>query len=110
MNHLLTKYGAKECVRVFGSTSGEMPKEESKVRPDSFIMEYIQTLKIGEGNGLNRTQESKERSSPDIRPAKKRALVIYGKGDTNAWNTPLMGEEEFRKNMKGMNERIDLTK
>jgi len=73
-------------------------------------MEYIQTFKIGEGYGINRTQEGKERSPPDICPVKKIALVIYGKGNTNAWNTPLMGEEEFRKNMKGMNERIDLTK
>ena len=71
MNHSLTKYGAKECLQVFGSNSGEMPREESKVRPDSFIMEYIQTLKIGEGDSLNRTQEGKERSPPDIRPAKK---------------------------------------
>ena len=41
MNHLLNKYGVQTCVRVFGSKVEEMPREESKVRPDSYIMEYI---------------------------------------------------------------------
>ena len=57
MNHLLTKYGAKECLRVFESTSGDMPRGETKVRLDSFIMDYIQTLNIGDEKGLNSVRE-----------------------------------------------------
>ena len=54
----------------------------------------------------------KEKRDPPLIFAlrKKRALLIYGKGDTNAWNTPLMGEEEFGENVKANNESIDLTK
>ena len=71
VNHVLTKYRAKECLRVFASISGDMPRGETKVRPDSFIMDYIQTLNIGDGDGLNRVREGKERDPLDIHPAKK---------------------------------------
>ena len=73
-------------------------------------MDYIQTLNIGDGEGLNRVREGKERAPPDIRPAKKRALVIYGKGDTNAWDTPLLGDNETTNNTKEPAHRSDLTK
>ena len=109
MNLLLNKYGLQECVRAFGSKTDEIPREESKIRPDSFIMEYIQTLHLGDG--LNRVREGKERALPDNRPAKKRALIIYGEGDSNAWNTSLLGNEDLGKESNSdQTERIDLTK
>ena len=81
MNSLLNIYGLQKFARVFGSITAEMPREETKVRPDSFIMDYITTLDIGEN--LNRERGGKERAPPDTRSPKKRALVVYGDGATN---------------------------
>jgi len=75
-------------VKAFGNILADMPREETKVRPDSFILDYISTLRIGEN--LDKERGSKERSPPDNRVTTRRALVVYGKGDSNAWNTPLM--------------------
>jgi len=47
MNHFLNKYGISTCVCVFGSNVDKMPREETKVRPDLFILDYISTLQIG---------------------------------------------------------------
>merc|ERR1740124_778138 len=93
MNTLLHIYGIHKCVRVFGSPVNEMPREETKVRPDSFIMDYISTLQIDKN--LNRERGGKERAPPDNRPAKKRALVVYGNSNSNAWNTPLMDKKNY---------------
>jgi len=91
MNYLLNKYGLSTCVRVFGSNVDEIPREETKVRLDSFILDYISTLHIGQN--LNKEREGKERSPPDTQPKKRRALVIYGDSESNAWNTPLMEKD-----------------
>lgn len=48
MNHLLHRFGIFKCVSIFRAKNEEIPREESKVRPDSFIMDYIQMLNIGE--------------------------------------------------------------
>jgi len=92
MDHLLNKYGVQHCVRVFGSKVKEMPMEESKVRSDSYIMEYIQTLDIGINLHREKEREGKEKSPPVNRPAKKRSLIAYGEeeGDHNVWNIPLV--------------------
>ena len=87
MNSLLNMYGIKKCAHVFGSILEEMPREETKVRPDSFIMDYITTLEIGDD--LNKERGGKERAPPENRSPKRRALVVYGDGSSNAWNTPL---------------------
>ena len=58
MNTLLNIYGLKKCARVFGSNLDEMPREETKVRPDSFILDYISTLKIDKN--LNRERGGKK--------------------------------------------------
>jgi len=63
MNTLLNIYGLQKCVRLFGAIAADMPREETKVRPDSFILDYISTLHIGES--LNRERGSKERPPPD---------------------------------------------
>ena len=108
MNTLLTTHGLKKCVETFGSISGEMPREETKVRPDSFILDYISTLDIGDN--LNRERGGKERSPPDNRVTKRRALVVYDDGNNSAWNTPLIdAAPDFTKNTKST-ESIDLTK
>jgi len=113
MDHLLNKYGVQHCVRVFGSKVKEMPMEESKVRSDSYIMEYIQTLDIGINLHREREREGKERSPPKNHPAKKRALIVYGKeeGDHNAWNIPLIPTNN-KKNLQELTltETFDLTK
>jgi len=108
MNTLLHIYGIHKCVRVFGSPVNEMPREETKVRPDSFIMDYISTLQIDKN--LNRERGGKERAPPDNRPAKKRALVVYGGTTSNAWNTPLMDKIDEATNTSTPGKRIDLTK
>jgi len=59
----------KKCARVFGSNLEEMPREETKVRPDSFILDYISTLQIDKN--LNSERGGKERAPPDNRPEKK---------------------------------------
>ena len=82
MNTLLNIYGLKKCARVFGSNLEEMPREETKVRPDSFILDYISTLQIDKN--LNSERGGKERAPPDNRPAKKKALVVYGDSNSNA--------------------------
>jgi len=88
MNALLKIYGINKCVRVFDSNVQEMPREETKVCPDSFILYYISILQIEKKS--SRERGGKERAPPDNRPAKKRALVVYGNSNSNAWNTPLM--------------------
>ena len=35
-------------MRVLGEVLVDMPREETKVRPDSFMLDYISTLHIGE--------------------------------------------------------------
>ena len=42
MNALLNKYGLKKCSMVLGSPPGEMPREETKVRSDSFVLDYME--------------------------------------------------------------------
>jgi len=70
MNTLLNIYGLKKCVRLFGAIAVDMPREETKVCPDSFILDYISTLHIGEH--LNRERGVKERAPPDNRVTKRR--------------------------------------
>jgi len=108
MNSLLNMYGLQKCARVSGSNNAEMPREETKVRPDSFIMDYITTLDIGEN--LNRERGGKERAPPDTRSTKKRALVVYGESDSNAWNTPLLEETMTSTTPIFSKMSIDLTK
>jgi len=109
---LLNIYGLQKCVREFGDISADMPREERKVHPDSFILEYISTLHRGEN--LNRERGGKERSPPDNRVTKRRVLVVYGEGDSNAWNTPLMDSiTDTIKNLSSKDyskESIDLKK
>ena len=85
-----------------------MPKEENKVRPDSFIMDYISTLDIGDN--LNRERGGKERAPPEHRSPKRRALVVYGDVSTNAWNTPLLDEPTTVNSLSSSKMSIDLTK
>ena len=108
MNSLLNIYGLKKCARVFGSSSEEMPREENKVRPDSFIMDYISTLDIGDN--LNRERGGKERAPPENRSPKRRALVVYGEGSINAWNTPLLEDPTTVNFTVASKPSIDLTK
>ena len=68
MNHLLNIHGISTCARLFGSNVDQILREETKVRPDSFILDYISTLHIGQH--LNRGREGKERSPPDTQPKK----------------------------------------
>ena len=72
MNTLLTQYGLNKCATVFNAIENEMPREETKVRPDSVIMDYIQTLDLG--TSTHRDREGKERAPPDNRPAKKESF------------------------------------
>lgn len=67
-----------------------MPRGETKVRIDSFIMDYTQTLDID--TSIHRNREGKESAQPDNCPAKSRVLVIYDdkNGDGNAWDTPFI--------------------
>lgn len=51
-------------------------------------MDYIQTLQTVEI--LKCEREGKKRAPLDSRLAKKRALVIYSNGVSNAWKFPLM--------------------
>jgi len=53
-------------------------------------MDYIKTLQIGKH--LEREKEDKERVLQDNWPAKKRTLVVYGDGGSNAWDTPPNGK------------------
>ena len=108
MNSLLNIYGLRKCARVFGSSIEEMPREETKVRPDSFIMDYISTLEIGDN--LNREMGGKERAPPENRSPKRRALVVYGEGSINAWNTPLLEETTTVNSTVSSKLSIDLTK
>ena len=108
MNTLVNMYGTNKCVQVFGSNAQEMPREETKVHPDSFIMDYISTLQIEKNS--NRERGDKERSPPDNRPVKKRALVVYGNSNLNAWNTPLMDKIDESTTISTPSKRIDLTK
>jgi len=108
MTHLLNLYGIYKCVRVFGSKSEQMPRGNTKVRPDSFILDYIHTLQIGKN--LDRERGGKERVPPDNRPAKKRALVVYGDSGSNAWNIPLMDNNSDSSQIIPPKESIDLMK
>ena len=107
MNSLLNIYGIKKCAHVFGSILEEMPREETKVRPDSFIMDYITTLEIGDN--LNKERGGKERAPPENRSPKRRALVVYGDGSSNAWNTTLFDSTTGNK-IASSKTSIDLTK
>ena len=91
MNHISNTHGISTCARVFGSNVDEIPREETKVRPDSFILDYISTLRIGQN--LNREREGRERSTPDTHPKKRRSLVVYGDSKSNAWDTPIMEKD-----------------
>ena len=88
MNYFLTTYDIDIFQHHFSTGITEMPRSETKVRPDSFVMNYSQTLEfevdtIVEKGGRNW-------APPSNCPAKKRALVIYGSdGDKSTWDTPL---------------------
>ena len=108
MNSLLIIYGLQKCARVFGFRTDDMLREENKVRTDSFIMDYINTLDIGEN--VNRERGGKERAPPDTRSPNKRALVVYGDGATNAWNTRLLEDTTTVTAPNSSKTSIDLTK
>ena len=55
MSTLLNIYGLQKCVRVFGAIAANIPREETKVCPESFILDFISTLHIGKT--LNREIE-----------------------------------------------------
>jgi len=88
MNYFLKIYGMDICQDRFATGITEIPRSGTKVRPDSFVINYIQTLgievdRIVEKGGYNRAPLSNC-------PSKKQALVIYdGNGDKSAWNTLL---------------------
>ena len=48
MNKLLQEHDIHEYLRVFRSTNEEMPREETKLQPDSFILDCVQTLILGQ--------------------------------------------------------------
>jgi len=48
MNTLLNIYGLQKCVRAFGDILADISREETKVRPNSFILDYVSTLHICE--------------------------------------------------------------
>jgi len=108
MNTLLNIYGINKYVRVFGSNVQEMPRKETKVCPDSFILDYISTLQIEKNS--TRERGGKEQAPPDNRPAKKRALLVYVNSNSNAWNPPLMDKIDESTTISTPSERIDLTK
>jgi len=85
-----------------------MPREETIVRPDSFILDYINTLDIG--TNLNRERGGKERSPPDNIVTKRRALVVNEESDSNAWNTPLIDSNSDSTTNTKLKESIYLTK
>ena len=87
MNTLLNIYGLQKLVRVFGDIAADIPREETKVCPNSFILDYISRLHIGKHG--NRERGGKERVPPDNRVTKWRALVVYGESGSDAWNTRL---------------------
>lgn len=105
MNKLLNEYGLEKCALVLGAPPGEMPREETKVRPDAFIMDYISSLDIEEN--IHRERGGKERAPPDMRSPKRRALVVYGEDDSNAWDTPLIDKD--KSPTYNPRERVDLT-
>jgi len=91
MNYFLLKYGLRTCVGNFGAGTEEMPRGETKVCPDLFVMEYIQTLNIW--YELNLAKEGKQRAPPSTCLAKKRVRVIYSEEDeSNAWDMPFFGK------------------
>ena len=76
MNYFLTKYGINICQDRLSTGIPKMPRSETKVQLNSFVMNYIKTLgideeMIGGKGGHNRAPLSTQ-------AAKKRALVIYG--------------------------------
>ena len=88
MIHLLNTHWRSNCAHVFGLNVDEMPRNETKVRLHSFILDYISTLHIVQN--LNRENEGKERSPPNTQPKNMRVLVVYGDNKSYAWDTPLM--------------------
>ena len=63
------------CLDKFATGNNEMPRCETKVRPDTFVMEYIKTLGIEEDTAGGK--DKRERPPPSQRPTKKRALVMF---------------------------------
>lgn len=59
---------------------------------------------------MNRKRGGEERSPPDNRISKRRALVVYGKSDYNAWNISLMDVPTTSTTPNYSNASIDLTK
>lgn len=86
----------------------KMPRKDTKVRPDSFIMDYVSTLQIYKN--LNGEMGGKERALSDNRLAKNRTLVVYVDTNSNTWNTPLMDKIDEATTTYTSGERIDLTK
>ena len=109
MNQLLQEHGIHNCLRVFGSTNEEMPREETKIWPDSFILDYIHTLNLGPS--LNREREGKIVPPPaENRSTKKRVLIVYGTGDSNARDTPLIDNDGENPPILPSQVRIDIMK
>ena len=108
MNTLLNIYGLQKCVSIFGSKMADIPREETEVQLDSFIMDNINTLNIGEN--LNMERGVKEMSPPDTRNMKRRALVVYGDSNFNAWNTPVFDAPTTSTTQNSSKVSINLTK
>ena len=108
MNQLLQEHGIHKCLRVFGSTNEEMSREETKIKPEFFILDYIHTLNLG--SNLNKERERKIDPPPENRPTKERALVMYRTGDYNVWDTLLIDNDGENTPISPSQIRIDLTK
>ena len=87
MNYFLNSYGLELCLKKFVTGREDIPRGDTKVRPDSFVMDYIRTLGIVEDTVGGK--DKRDRPPPSQRPTKKRALIMFSGDGKGAWDTPL---------------------
>ena len=86
MHYLLHSYDLEMCLEKFATGSKEMPRGETKVCLDAFVMDYIQTLGIAEDTTYGKNKRDRP---PSNCPTSNRALVMFGGDGKSAWDTPL---------------------
>ena len=87
-DYFLQTYGAACCALAFNTgDAGLLPHREAKQRVNPFVSDYISSL----GLTTESTWDAEDTGSrkPPAKPTRKRAKVIFGTGDSNAWTTPL---------------------
>ena len=92
-DYFLQKYGRKTCMRKFGTSMAiDTPRRETKPRVNCSILAYIRTLPMDDCSLLD--QENSENPPAPVNSKKRRTLIEYVEDGKNAWNTPLLADNQ----------------